>query len=73
MVEWNAPKGQQAHSPMARPWVPMATSYEIASKRQKLLPFQGVCCGCANTFPQGVALGYEVIGLSGRYCKIGEL
>ena len=81
MIKGNAPRGQQSNSPTTTHWItktPRRGNKLLGCEWQRfihperakavvgdlLLPLQGVVGVCYYT--QGGALGYEVIGLSGR-------
>jgi len=68
-------KGQQAHSPGQRPGYVGQATYALKGQKPyieaMLLPLQGV--GCASFVTQGAALGYALVGLSGRLPPVGYM
>ena len=74
MQQENAPKGQRANSPGQRPGYKDVIRFALKGQQPYLAFHAFALTGreLRTTFTQGVALGCELTGLSGRCCPTCE-
>jgi hypothetical protein len=70
----NGLKGQQAHSPGQRPGSKEVSIFALQGQKPicRIVAFALAGRWLRTFLTQGVALGYELIGLSGRLCETSE-